>query len=137
MNLVDQILAEYSKKQRDKIVKYIGNDEKRFAQLIDIFLKGPYRVTQRAAWPISYCVEKSPHLLAPHLKKILILLGNNTIDDPVKRNILRMLQFIIIPKAHQGITSNLCFGFLSQHKEPIAVRVFSMTVLAKPGPRST
>lgn len=130
MNLAEEILKEHSRKQKDKIVNYVGNDPKRFARLIDVFLQGPYRVTQRAAWPLSYCVENYPGLLKPHFRKILKQLGEQNIHDSVKRNTLRMLQFVRVPKVHQGVTIDLCFGFLTDAKEAIAIRVFAMTVLA-------
>lgn len=130
MNLVKEILKEHSKKQKDKIVSYIGHDPKRFAELVHVFLEGPYRVTQRAAWPVSYCIEQYPDLLKPHFRKILYQLGEKYIHDSVKRNTLRMLQFVRVPKAHQGITIDLCLAFLADAKEPVAIRVFAMTVLA-------
>lgn len=130
MNLVEEILKDHSKKQKDKIVNYVGDDPKRFTQLVEVFLQGPYRVTQRAAWPLSYCIEKYPNLLKPHFRKIIRQLGEQNIHDSVKRNTLRMLQFVRVPKVHQGITIDLCLGFLANTKEPIAIRVFAMTVLA-------
>ncbi len=104
MNLVEEILREHTKKQKDKIVRYVGHNPKRFSELVDIFLQGPYLVTQRAAWPLSYCIEQYPDLLKPHFRKILTRLGKKNIHDSVKRNILRMLQFVRVPKAWQGIT---------------------------------
>jgi hypothetical protein len=130
MNLVEEILKEHSKKQKDKIVNYVDNDPKRFAELVHVFLQGPYRVTQRAAWPLSYCIEQYPDLLKPHFRKIISQLGKKNIHDSVKRNTLRMLQFVRVPKVYQGITADLCFGFLADLKEPVAIRVFAMTVLA-------
>jgi hypothetical protein len=130
MNLSVEILKEHSKKQTEKIVIYVGDNPKRFAALVDIFLAGPYRVTQRAAWPLSYCVQHHPGLLRPYFKKILAQLNQPGIHDAAKRNILRMLQFVHIPKVHQGTTANSCLRFLSDKKEPVAVRVFAMTVLA-------
>jgi hypothetical protein len=130
MKLAEELLRMDSKKQKDKIVGYVGNDPKKFAHLIDIFLQGPYRITQRAAWPVSYCIQQHPHLLAPHLKKILTFAGRPDIPDAVKRNTMRLLQFVRVPKTHQGATADLCFKFLTNTKEPIAVRVFAMTVLA-------
>jgi hypothetical protein len=47
MNPRETIPEEHSKKQCDKIVRYIGNDKKRFAELMKLFFKGEYRVTQR------------------------------------------------------------------------------------------
>lgn len=129
MNLVKEILKEHSKVQKDKIVNYVNNDPKRFAKLVAIFLAGPYRVTQRAAWPISYCVENNPALLKPHLKTMLSFLERSNQHNAVKRNILRMFQFISIPESFQGKTVDLCMTFLTDGKQPVAIRVFAMTVL--------
>jgi hypothetical protein len=57
MNLVDTLAKEHSKAQCDRIVKYIGNRPDRFDELVQVFLAGPCRLTQRAGWPLSYCVE--------------------------------------------------------------------------------
>jgi hypothetical protein len=40
------------------------------------------------------------------------------------------MQFITIPKSLQGLAATVCFGLFQNPKEPIAIRVFSMTVLA-------
>ena len=130
MNLAEEILKEHSKKQKDKIVTYVGNNPDRFAQLVDVFLQGPYRITQRSAWPLSYCVEKYPALLKPHFKRIISHLNKKPVHDGVKRNTLRMLQFVRVPPVHQGVVVDLCLAFLADSKEPIAIRVFAMTVLA-------
>lgn len=130
MNWSKEILKEHSRKQCDKIVNYVGNDPERFAQLVEVFLQGPYRITQRAAWPLSNCVEKHPELLRPHWRKILDFVGKPGIHDAVKRNALRMFQFVQVPKVYQGRTADLCFAFLADTKQPVAIRVFAMTVLA-------
>jgi len=57
MDLLKLLREEHSKKQTDRIVSYIGADKERFAILIQLFFKGEYRITQRAAWPLSYCVR--------------------------------------------------------------------------------
>ena len=129
MNLVDAILKEHSKTQRDKIVKYIGKDPKRFTELVKVFLEGPYRVTQRASWPLSTCVEKHPELIKPHLKKILRNVLKSGQHDAVKRNTLRLLQFISIPESLQGIATDICFQLLSDSKEPVGIRAFAISIL--------
>lgn len=130
MDLKSQILKEHSKANCQRIQKYVGNNKKRFADLVDVFLAGPYRVTQRAAWPISYCVEEYPQLITPHLRKILNFLKKPGIHVAVKRNTIRLLQFIDIPKKFQGQVAEICFQFLLDKKETVAVQAFSMTVLA-------
>jgi hypothetical protein len=130
MNLKDAALKEHSKIQCNRIVKYIGNNPKRFSDLVNVFLEGPYRVTQRIAWPLSYCVEENTTLIHPHLSRILKYVQQSGVHDSVKRNVIRLLQFIDIPKKQQGVVADICFKFFNNKKEPIAVRAFSMTVLA-------
>ena len=131
MNIVQEVLREHSKAMCDRVVNFVGKDPKRFGELVNAFLKGPYRVTQRAAWPLSYCVEQHPELVKPHLRKIIVNLNTPVLHHAVKRNTLRLLLFIDIPKSMQGIVVDVSFRFLSDPKEPIAVKVFSMEVLSK------
>lgn len=131
MDLTKTILKEYSKDQVNRIVKYVGNDPNRFKNLVGVFLAGPYRVTQRASWPLSHCVEKHPALIKAHLKPVLDQLSQPNAHDSVKRNIIRLLQFIEIPKRYHGTIADLCFSFLQSKTEPVAIKAFSITVLAK------
>lgn len=121
---------EHYQHQYARAADFVGSNPKRFADLIDIFLDGPYRITQRASWPISICVEREPSLIKPHLTRILKELERPNAHDAVKRNIVRLLQFVPIQKSAQGRTIDNCFALLKDRKQPIAVRVFSMTVLA-------
>jgi hypothetical protein len=128
--LTVEILKEHSQRQRDKITAYVGNDPERFADLVAVFLKGPYRVTQRAAWPLSHCIEKYPTLLRPHWKRILTFTERPGVHDAVKRNVLRMFQFVQVPKVYQGRTADLCLRLLTNTQEAVAIQVFAMSVLA-------
>jgi hypothetical protein len=129
MDIKKELLKEHSKSQTTKIVKYIGSDPQRFKMLVSLFLEGLYRVTQRAAWPLSYCVRDHPTLIKPHLKSVLKMLEKKDAHDAIKRNILRFLQDIEIPKQFYGIITDRCFALMDP-KEAIAIRVFAMTVLA-------
>lgn len=131
MNIREVLLKEHSRIQTSRIVKYIGKNDDRFASLVKIYLAGPYRVTQRAAWPLSNCIEAHPGLITPHWKVLIDFAKKPGVHDAVKRNTVRLLQFIDIPPKHQGKVADLCFRFLQDTSEPIAVRCFSMTVLAR------
>src|SRR5882672_1233429 len=98
MNILQELLREHSKAMCNRIVRYVGNNPARFKELVDLFLKGPYRITQRAGWPLSYC---APHLIKPHLKRLVKNLETPGLSDSVKRNTLRFLQFIPIPTSLQ------------------------------------
>ncbi len=129
MNLREEILKEHSKKQTNKIIKWIGSNLKKFDALIELFLKGEYRVTQRAGWPLSNIAISYPHLISKHLKKLLLNLKKPDLHNAVIRNTLRLLQFVKIPKHLHGMTVSICFHMLTDKKQPVAIHVFSMSVL--------
>ncbi|MEO8085214.1 MAG: hypothetical protein ABI763_00245 [Bacteroidota bacterium] len=129
MNLRDEILKEHSKKQTNKIIKYIGDDQKKFDALVSLFLKGEYRVTQRAGWPMSILAIEHPHLISKHLKKLLLNIEKPNLHNAVLRNTLRLLQFVKIPKSLQGNAVETCFRLFNDKKQPIAIQVFAMSVL--------
>jgi hypothetical protein len=129
MDIHKVLIKGQSRAGTDKIVSYVGADQDKFNNLITIFLEGPYRITQRAAWPLSYCVRNHPFLIRSHFGSILKILDKEGIHDAVKRNIMRLLQDVDIPKRYQGAVVNQCFRLMNPG-EPIAVRVFAMSVLA-------
>ncbi|MEW5797498.1 MAG: hypothetical protein AB1728_00700 [Bacteroidota bacterium] len=97
---------------------------------MDLFLNGEYRVVQRASWIVSHCAESHPALISPWLSRMVKKASDQNVHNAVKRNVVRILQFVDIPKKLQGPAANLCFGFLQSVDTPIAVKAFSMTVLA-------
>lgn len=128
MKLVELLEQPQTKVQRDRIIRHVTTQQ-RFDELMRVFVQGPIRITQRAAWPISYCVEHHPQLLKPHYPAVVKLLALPKQTDAVKRNLLRALQFVKVPSRYQGRIADTCFTLLTG-KEPIAVKVFAMTVLA-------
>jgi hypothetical protein len=130
MDLLKLLRAEHSKKQTDRIVVYIGGDKERFAVLMELFFKGEYRITQRAAWPLSYCVRHHPELITPYYRELLDNLGRKDIHAAVARNTVRLLQDVSIPRRWHGRVMSICFDFVADPETPIAVKVFSMTILA-------
>ena len=129
MDIQAALLKEHSKRQCSRIVRYIGHDKKKFGILMKLFFSGEYRVTQRAAWPMSYCVEANPSLIIPYYKKLILFLNRKDVHPAVARNILRLLQKVEIPKKWQGEIMNSCFQFIENPKEAIAIKIFSLTVL--------
>jgi hypothetical protein len=128
MKLVELLEKPQTKVQRDRIIQYVTTQQ-RFDKLMQVFVEGPIRITQRAAWPISYCVEYSPRFLKPHYPAVIKFLELRNQTDAIKRNLLRALQFAKVPSRYQGRIADCCFTFLTG-KEPIAIKVFAMTVLA-------
>jgi hypothetical protein len=131
LNILRLLQEEHSKKQTDRIVRYIGNDKTRFALLIALFFEGEYRITQRAAWPLSYCVRAHPVLIHPYFKRLLDNLARKDIPVAVIRNTVRLLQDVEIPLRHHGRVMSTCFEFIQRPETPIAVKAFSLTILGR------
>lgn len=128
MSLREELLKEHSKAHTEYLAFKIGPDQDAFDSLIDLLLVDEYRVTQRAAWLVSHCVNKFPWLIDDHLSSIIHNLGK-PVHVAVKRNTLKILQFVDIPEELLGIMAVICFKLLNSGKEPIAVKVFAMTVI--------
>jgi hypothetical protein len=129
MNLSQEILKEHSKKQTDKIIRYIGTNQNKFDALVELFLNGEYQVTQRAGWPLSYISIAHPEMIRKHLKNLLVNIKKPNLHNAVVRNTFRLLQFVEIPKSLQGIAVEVSFNYFNDIKQPVAIRCFSMTVL--------
>jgi hypothetical protein len=129
MNLREEILKEHSKSQKDRIVDWVGDSKQRFNELFSLFLNDEYRVTQRAAWPVSYCVEAHPEFIKDNFAKLLKNLEKPNLHNSIKRNSIRLLQNVAIPKKYQGQVMNYCFEYLESPTEAVAIKAFSLTVL--------
>lgn len=129
LNLTQELNKAHSKAVITTVVQYVGSDEKRFNSLISILLRNDTQLTPQAAWAVSICVTNHPALITPHFGPLLKMLDKPNIHDAVKRNVMRLLQFVQIPRRFQGRVVDVAFRLLAP-TEPIAVRAFSMTVLA-------
>lgn len=124
-------MAVHSKRQAMAIVEFIGDDAQRFAELMKLFYAGEYRLTQCAAGIMCYCAERRPELIRPYLPKLLDCLKRDDMHDAVRRNILRLLQYVEIPRRLAGKIYAHCFDFIDDACEPVAVRAFALTVAAR------
>jgi len=131
MDIRQALMDEHSKRQTMAIVEFIGDDAQRFAELMKLFFAGEYRLTQRAAWPMNYCAERRPELIHPYLPKLLDCLERDDVHDAVKRNVVRLLQYIEIPRRLMGKVYALCVDLVNDAYEPVAARAFALTVAAR------
>ena len=129
MNVELTLLKEHSKNQSMKIVKWVGDDPARFAELMRCFMDKNALLVQRAAMPVGYAGIEHPELLGPWHAKLIAYLEKDGTHPAVRRNILRIYQFTAVPKRLQGKLVNLCFHFLTSNSEPVAIKAFSMTIL--------
>lgn len=129
MNFRKELTQGQSKALTMAIVNEVANSQKKMDELMQCFVDGPVAITQRAAWPMSYIAQKHPQLLLNYYPLLIDLLNQPNKHDAINRNILRALQFVEIPKEHEGNILDICFKLLHSPSEPIAVKAFSMTVI--------
>ncbi|MEO6167388.1 MAG: hypothetical protein ABIO46_12130 [Chitinophagales bacterium] len=128
MKLREEILREHSKKQTEKIAAWVCLDKKRFTTLLHLFFHDEYRVVQRTAWVVKLVADQHPEWTNPYIRKML-LYCKQPVHDAVKRNVVNILQDIDLPENLQGLAATTCFDFLGTPNLPVAIKVFSMTVL--------
>lgn len=129
MDLREEILREHSKQQTEKIAAWVGSDNKRLAKLMDIFLGSDRELSRRTGWILCYVNDNYPELIHPYLEQMVRKMSELGMHVAVKRHVIRMLQSQQIPESLQGEVMTVCFDFLSDPQETVAVRCFSMSVL--------
>lgn len=129
MNIREQLLVEHSKENTVKISKYIGGDKARLDELMKCFFSDTYRVSQRSAMVVSYYFDEYPQLMEPYLQQLIVNLEKENLHIAVKRNSVRILQFVSIPEQHLSSLFDRCLHFLVDQEEPIAVKAFSMQIV--------
>ena len=129
MDIAQELGREHSKEMTLKIASWIGTDTARCETFMKLFLSGDPLITQRAAWVLGVVGDTHPALLQPYLKKMIAKMKEPGVHPAVKRNTVRVLQTIDIPRGLLGTVVSLCFDFLTSPRETIAVKVFSMSVI--------
>lgn len=130
MDLHAAIAQEHSKNQATRIMKWVGNDEKRFAELMHWFLCDDYAIAQRSAYPVSMIQREEPQLMEPWLLKMIDNL-NNPVHDAIVRCTMRTLAENTIPENLIGHAADIAFTFLQSSEQPVAVKMYSMVTLHK------
>ena len=120
MILKEEILKEHSKPHALTIANYACQPKENFKELMTCFLDEEYRLSQRAAWSMSWAPKQRPEMIYPHIKDLVSVLHKRNIHDAVIRNSVRVLQGIEIPKRFHGEIMDACFQFLEapQHLLP-------------------
>lgn len=129
MIFAEELLKSRSKEHRDKIIDYAGEDPGHFAELLDIMFHGEEpKLREYAAWAISHIGYNHPHLTIPHCAELIEVLKKKA-HPAIHRGAVRVLQKVDLPEDLKGKAFDVCFDILCDMKRPIAVRVFSMTVV--------
>jgi uncharacterized membrane protein len=129
MNYEEQLMVDHSRNNADLITNAIGGNAKEFKKIIDIVYNGKAPLPQRASWIISSVSEKHPELVTPYVPQLIDTVKSFKIDG-IKRNIQNALTKQSIPEDYQAKTIDICFEFMLDPKETVAVKVLSMQIIA-------
>jgi hypothetical protein len=128
MNIKARLESEHSKILTHQIVDYVGSDAKKFKELCSVFLSSDTRLSQRAAWPLSYIASAHPALIKPYFGTFIKKLKDESQHAAIHRNILRVFEEINIPEKYQAELLDECVKFITASHYPAAVRAFAITV---------
>jgi hypothetical protein len=128
-NISENILLVRSRVQANRLIRWVGMNKRRYAQLMEFFLNGDEQLAKKSAWILGHVTEKHPELARPWLDPMIKKIQGRGNHGALKRNVVRILQFTEIPKKLQGIVANLCFKFITSQIEETAVRTFAITVV--------
>lgn len=131
MSLVKLLEESNSKSMCDLVVKWVGNSPARFSDLVKHVNGKDKLLMQRAAYPMSFAIEKNPAFITPHYKTLLKRMKEPGLHDAVRRNMMRALEYVEVPAKWQGEVMDACFQFLTDPKEKPAVKASCLTVLGK------
>ena len=130
MDLKKHLLGRNLKWNWDAISKYCIEQPSAIDELLDYCIDKKVVIQQNAGAVLGKIIDLDKEILIPHLFRILQNLKNEP-HDAVKRASMRILQFIEIPEENLGDVFQLAINYLQSNKEPIAVKVFSMSSARK------
>jgi hypothetical protein len=130
MKLESEISNLRSKHQVERLIRWIGTDTKRFAQLMRLFFQSDQDISRRSAWVVGHCCERSPELAGPWLKAMIKKIQEPHVHTAIQRSVMRVLNFVEIPRSLTGTVVNICFHFISDTKTAIAPQAFAVTIVS-------
>lgn len=129
MTIREELEKEHSKAQALRIANYAVQNKKQFRELMDCYTDIDYRLSQRAAWSVSWAARNKPDMIKPYMGVLVKRLQEPGVHPAVIRNAVRVLEAIDIPEPYHGQIMNACFGFIENPATPAAIKAFSLTIL--------
>jgi len=130
MDIRATLTRGHTKEIRDQIIRYVGFDSHRMAELMDCFFDKDLRLNQRASWPVGIIGRKYPKLMKPYHRKLMKYLDRPH-HDAIIRNTVRIYEDILIPEDIEGELFEKCYEYVANPKMATAIRSFSLTILEK------
>ena len=128
ITLLNGDLSNHSKLQ---IIDYLKLSDHRLDEAMNLFTEVKAKQQIVLSWALSDYSMMYPQKLNSHLNLFIYFLKDQSLNTSIKRNLVRIFQYVELTEDLEGTLFDLCMKFLNDLKEPIAVRVFSMTVCSR------
>jgi hypothetical protein len=129
MDIRGQLLSTTSRKSTDLAIHIIGDNPELFGELMEVILNDKDPLPMRASWVAEGITAKYPHLIVPYTGKLVKNLRKFTHPGTL-RNILKIFSRMDIKEKYHGQIVDMCFEWLAKENMPVAVKVFSMQIIA-------
>ena len=129
MNIREALQLEHSRDNAMRIAHFAVTSPEHFKELMECFATNEYRLSQRAAWSVSWAARHKPEMVKPYIELLVSRLQLTQVHPAVIRNTVRILELIDIPERYHGIVMDSCFKFIASPQTPVAIKAFSLTTL--------
>lgn len=130
MDIKEAILKEHSRVNALNIARFACSNVKHFKTLMECYKSSDYRLSQRAAWSVSWAAKANPEMIKPYIGDLVKMLSAGDKHPAIIRNAVKILQEIEIPKRFHGKVMQACFNFIEDPVTPAAIKAFSLTTLS-------
>jgi len=112
------------------VAEYIGDDAKKFDELMTLVFEHPGAVMVRTSWAMNFVLEKHHHMLDGYWRRIIDYIQTD-VHLAFARHIFRILGWIPLPQKYLGELTNLAFDYVSDPQKEVAVRSNSIVFLMR------
>jgi hypothetical protein len=125
-------LVDSSRLLADILVRDIGNDPLKFAEMLNIAFLDEYPVSMRAARIISLVSERNQELIEPYIPEMTDMIIKCRVDG-VKRSFLKILAEspVQFDETIIGKLTGMAFDWIEDPKQAIAVRYYCIEIILK------
>lgn len=128
MDYAEELLKDHSKEVSMAIANDINGDVEKFKKLLNIFLSKDKKLAQRSALAFYACDDLFPEIIKDFQDDLMKALPNPP-HNAIRRASLRALSKQTISEENLGMCADLCFKFLNDGEEEIAIKVWAMEIL--------
>jgi len=116
----------------EAVMLAVGSDQESFDILFDLALTQKYPMNMRSANVCCHCCRNNPQLIWPHLD-VLPDIIEQIKTSGVKRSFMKIYAHFLHEKHYKNIDklAELCFAMMTDVKEALAVRSYSMETAFK------